>query len=256
MKKIIEKVKEIDSNDVGIIVFSHKKQSIISSYNEDITVPLASSAMLALGFCVAKWVEETLLSWDDKVDNITFHPKEDSKEKYPHLQQRTTLALRDAVEVMIACHDSFLANSVVQFCGGWDKINNQLKLYFSHINITNNPRDSENTGQLKQMFELLHSIFQGYKATPDLWIPIINGLVRQQASIGEIPEHYVNHMTGGLKNLVIDIGIIGEFSQNPLLYVLGANNLPDRSNNQIADNKIIEAIIYLYEEYKNQETVT
>ncbi len=47
------------------------------------------------------------------------------------------------------------------------------------------------------MLELLRLIYQGYKINPDLWMPVINGLVRQRGDIDGIPSHYLNHMTGG-----------------------------------------------------------
>ncbi|MEH7357004.1 hypothetical protein V7150_26230, partial [Neobacillus drentensis] len=125
-----------------------------------------------------------------------------------------------------------------------------------NINITRNPMDLDNNGELSQMLELLRFIFLGYKNNPELWIPIINGLVRQQGEIEGIPTHHLNHMTGGLENVVLDIGIIGEFTQNPLLYVLGAKDLPSRYKEKVADEKIIDAMKLLYIEYSNQETET
>jgi hypothetical protein len=214
-------------------------------------VPLASSAKVAIAFCIAKLVEERHYKWNDIVEDISFNPDEDSNHIYPHFQNRETLALSEAVEVMIACHDSFVANRVVIFCGGWEGINKKIKSYFSNINITQNPRDLNNNGELSQMLELLRLIFQGYINNPELWIPIINGLVRQRGEVEGIPTHFLNHMTGGLDNVVVDIGIIGEFSQNPLLYVLGAKNLPNRYTEKLADEKIIDALKLLYSEYSN-----
>lgn len=253
MQEVIEKLKEIESGEVGIIIYSQKKQSVVSTFNKELEVPLASSAKVAIGFCIAKWVENGFLKWNDVIEGIRLNPEENSNEIYPHFQQRKTLALRDAVEVMIACHDSFVASSIIQFCGGWEKVNKEIKLHFKNINITQNPMDLHNSGKLSQILELLCLIFQGYKTKPELWTPIIGGLIRQQDQIKGLPNHFLNHMTGGLENVVVDIGIIGEFSQNPLLYVLGASNLPNRYNNQLADKKIIEATRLLYQEYLNQE---
>lgn len=154
---------------------------------------------------------------------------------------------------MIACHDSFVAERIVHFCGGWEMINNKIKSYFNNINITQNPRDLDNNGKLIEMLELLRLIHQGYQTTPDLWIPVINGLVRQRGDIEGIPSQFLNHMTGGLDNVIVDIGIMGEFSKNPLLYVLGAKDLPNRYKDQLADEIIIDAIKLLYDEYCIQE---
>ncbi|WP_289139637.1 hypothetical protein [uncultured Brevibacillus sp.] len=53
------------------------------------------------------------MKWDDLVEEVSFDPKEDSNELYPHLQKRKSLPLREAVEGMIACHDSCVAKCVV-----------------------------------------------------------------------------------------------------------------------------------------------
>jgi hypothetical protein len=53
-----------------------------------------------------KWVDDDLIL-DDIVEEVSFNPAEDSKELYPHLQNRQTLPLKEAIEVMIACHDSY-----------------------------------------------------------------------------------------------------------------------------------------------------
>lgn len=252
MKNVIEKLMEIELGEVGIILYSELKQEIVCSINEGLTLPLASAGKVAIGFYAAKLVEEGHCKWNDIVKDITFNPNEDSKEIYPHFQNRETLVLQDAVEVMIACHDSFVANSIVRFCGGWEEVNKNIKSYFVNINITQNPRDLANKGELSQVFELLRLIFEGYKNNYELWTPIINGLVRQRGEIEGIPAHYLNHMTGGLDNVVVDIGVIGEFSQNPLLYVLGAKNLPNRYDDKFADEKIIEAMKIIYHAYSNQ----
>ena len=60
-------------------------------------------------------------------------------------------------------------------------------------------------------------------------------------------------MTGGLDNIIVDIGIMGEFSKNPLLFVLGAKELPHRYKENLADEIIIDAIKLIYDEYCNQE---
>ncbi|MBD3843041.1 MAG: serine hydrolase [Campylobacterales bacterium] len=249
MNKVIDKLKEIDTGEVGIEIYTSKGQRKNISFNSELIVPLASAAKVAIGFCVAKWVDDDFFKWDDLVEEVTFNPEEDSKELYPHLQNRESLPLREAVEVMIACHDSDVAKCIVNFCGGWKKLNKSIQSYYPTINITENPRDLENKGQLNSLLEIMIHIFQGYKTQPLLWTPIINGLVRQKGDINHIPPHHLNHMTGGLDNVVIDIGMIGDFNDNPFIYAVGAMNLPDRFNNQAADNKIVEAMNLLYDEY-------
>ncbi|MBD8033121.1 serine hydrolase [Solibacillus merdavium] len=253
MEKVLGKIKELESGEVGIIIYSQVKQDVLLSLNSGLLLPLASAAKVPIAFCIAKLIEERHYKWTDIVEDVTFNPEEDGKEVYPHFQNRDNLSLQDAVEVMIACHDSFVANRIVQFCGGWEMINQKLKSYFNNINITQNPRDLNNKGELSEMLELLRLIYQGYEINPDLWTPVINGLVRQRGDIDGIPSHYLNHMTGGLDNLIVDIGIMGEFSKNPLLFVVGAKGLPNRYKEKLADEIIIDAMKLIYDEYCNQE---
>lgn len=156
---------------------------------------------------------------------------------------------------MIACHDSFVANRIVQVCIGWEKVNKQIKSHFSKINITQDPRDIDNSGEVNQVLELMCSIFEQYQTKPELLAPVVNGLIRQQGEVKGVPHHMVNHMTGGLDNAIIDIGILGEFQKNPYLYVLAAKNLPNRSDSVEADNKIVQAMKLLFEEYLKQAVV-
>ncbi|MEH7444201.1 serine hydrolase [Bacillus sp. JJ1122] len=250
MESVIEKLKEIQTGEVGISIYSESTREMICSWNSGLIVPLASAAKVGIGFCIAKWVEEEEINWNDLVEPIRFNPNEDSDEIYPHLQNRNSLMLRDAVEVMIACHDRFVANAVVRFCGGWEKVNESIQSYFIHMNITEEPRDPDNLGKLSEMLELMRLIFHGYRNDPELWKPIINGLVRQRDEIEGIPARHLNHMTGGLENVAVDIGILGDFSKEPILYVLGARNLLNRYKEKAADEKMHEAMRLLYEEYK------
>lgn len=252
MSKVIEKLKEIDVGEVGIAIYSTVEERKKFPLNSEIKVPLASSAKAAIAFGVAKWVGDGLIHWDDIIDEVLFNPAEDSKEVYPHLQNRQTLPLREAVEVMIACHDSYIARCVVDFCGGWEKLNTCIQSYYPSINVTENPRDIENKAHLNEMLDLMVHIYLGYKTHPLLWTPIVNGLVRQKGDIKQIPAHHLNHMTGGLENVVVDIGVIGDFNKKPYIFALGAVNLPNRSSNLVADNKIIEAMELLYAEYLKQ----
>jgi hypothetical protein len=249
---VLGKLKEIDSGKIGINIFSTKLDKVLKTHNSEMEIPLASAAKVVIGFCIAKWVEEGLFNWDSIVENISFNPNEDSKELYPHFQRRSFLPLREAVEVMIACHDSFVAKRIVHYCGGWRKVNQTIKIYFSDINVTECPRDCKNKGQLDQALNLIICIYQGYKVDPLLWTPIINGLVRQKGDIEGIPVFHLNHMTGGLENAAIDIGLMGDLSKNPFIFALGAINLPNRFSSQVADHKILEAMRLLYAEYKNQ----
>lgn len=252
MSKVIEKLKEIQVGEIGIAIYSTVEKREIISLNREIRIPLASSAKVAIAFCVAKCVGAGLIDWEDLIEEVSFNPAEDSKEVYPHLQNRQTLPLREAVEVMIACHDSYMARCVVNFCGGWDKVNNYITSYYPSIYVTENPRDLNNKANLNEMLDLMIHIYQGYMIQPLLWTPIVNGLVRQKGGIKQIPTHHLNHMTGGLENVVVDIGVLGDFNKDPYIFAYGAINLPSRLSNAVADNKIIEAMELLYDEYLKQ----
>ncbi|TKI07355.1 serine hydrolase, partial [Bacillus wiedmannii] len=155
MQTVIKRMKDIQSGQVGVIVSSTKYEDIIAFYNNELYVPLASAAKVAIGFAVANMVKEEQISWDDILHQIKFNPKEDSAQLYPHLQGRDTLSLSKAVEVMIACHDSFIAKSIVMYCGGWNAIRKYVSTYFSKIHVQENPRDEQNVGELNQVHSLL-----------------------------------------------------------------------------------------------------
>lgn len=127
-----------------------------------------------------------------------------------------------------------------------------LQSAYPTITVTENPRDTENMAQLNEMLDMMIHIYEGYKTHPLLWTPIINGMVRQKGDINQIPPHHLNHMTGGLENVVVDIGLIGDFKENPYIFALGAIHLPNRFNSQSADSKIVEAMDLLYGEYLSQ----
>ena len=54
MKKVHEKLKELESGEVGIIIYSQLKHDIVLSLNKGLSVPLASAAKVAIAFCIAK----------------------------------------------------------------------------------------------------------------------------------------------------------------------------------------------------------
>ncbi|MFS8352267.1 serine hydrolase [Bacillus nitratireducens] len=250
MQAVIGKIKEIQTGQVGILVYSTKNGNIVATHNNELYVPLASAAKVAIGFAVAKMVKDKLISWSDTLHHIKFNPNEDSAQLYPHLQGRATLTLSKAAEVMIACHDSYIAQSIVIHCGGWDTVKEYVSTNFSKIHIQENPRDEKNIGELKQVLSLLLHIFQGYKSAPELWEPIISGMVMQQGEYEGIPYYHLAHMTGGLSTATINIGIIGMFHEFPFLYVIGGKDLPNRFDNKEVDETILEALKCLYKEYK------
>ncbi|MBU5218465.1 class A beta-lactamase-related serine hydrolase [Bacillus albus] len=251
MQIVIKRMKEIQSGQVGVIVSSTKSEDIIAYYNNELYVPLASAAKVAIGFAVAIMIKEKQISWDDILHQIKFDSKEDSVQLYPHLQERDTLSLSKAVEVMIACHDSYIAKAIVLHCGGWDVIRKYVSMYFPNIHVQENPRDEQNVGELNQVHSLLIHIFRGYKSAPELWEPIINGMVRQQGEYEGIPYYHIAHMTGGLPTAIINIGIIGMFHEYPLLYVIGGKDLPDRFDNNEVDETVVSTLKCIYKKYND-----
>ncbi|TYS19821.1 serine hydrolase [Rossellomorea vietnamensis] len=249
MNQVLAKLNEIQQGQIGIKVYCTRSNGFLDSINPEMTIPLASAAKIAIGYCAAAGVETGELNWNDLVDNISFNPGEDSKELYPHLQLRSSLQLREAVEVMIACHDSYVAGEIVRYCGGWEKVNHTIQAAFPSIHATENPRSQENKGKLDETLNLIIHIYEEYIKKPDIWTPIINGLVRQKGGIDGIPSFHLNHMTGGLDHALVDIGIMGAFGEQPLLFAVGAVNLPNRFHDKTADQKIIEAMKLLYQEY-------
>ncbi|MGM7702362.1 serine hydrolase [Pseudalkalibacillus sp. Hm43] len=246
MNEVIKKLSEIQTGEVGIIIYSPAEKNVIASFNGDLNVPLASAGKVAIGFVVTKWVQLNYFSWSETVSGIEFDEKEDSRELYPHLQGMQELTLENAIEVMVACHDNVIAKRVVEHCGGWHAFNEELQKFFRSINLKSDSTDIENSGNLNELFILLNEVYEGYISDSGLWKPVVNGLVRQQGPIEGIPAHHLNHMTGGLPTALVHLGMLGEFHHNPLLYVVGVKNLPDRSGNGEADVKVTEALRMMY----------
>lgn len=147
METVIQKMKEIQSDHVGIAIYSTKSNRIVASYNSELNIPLASVAKVVIGFVVAQMVKENKRNWHDILHHVKFNPNEDSAQLYPHLQGRRTLTLSKAVEVMIACHDSYVAQSVVMYCGGWDAVKMYAQTYLSKIHI------QEDTLKMRKILE-------------------------------------------------------------------------------------------------------
>ncbi|MED1864448.1 serine hydrolase [Fictibacillus nanhaiensis] len=253
MERVVTSLKTVESDQVGIIIYSTKLQEVVCSFNSNLIVPLASAAKVVIGYCVTKWVENGLFHWNDLIEDFQLDKEENSTVLFPHFQGRASLSLGNLVEVMIACHDSKAADSVVKFCGGWEKLNRELSRVYNHINVTSNPRDVENRGELGEVLQVLKTVYKAYQTEPHLWLPVMNGLVRPQDHLDGIPNHMLNHMSGGLENLVVDIGILGVFHQYPLLYVLGVNNIPNRYSSTLSDERIVESMKLLYHEYNKQK---
>lgn len=242
MIQIEKEIQTFESGTVGLWIYSTELKRVIFSHNQKLIVSLASAAKLAIGYAIIKFVEDGLLSHEDIIPNMEFDPKEDGSEVYPHFQGRNSLSVREAIEVMIACHDNVVAHRVVNYAGGWEKVNGQISKAFPLLHVTENPRDDENKGEIHQLGMLVSTIYEQYQANPYLWSPIINGMVRQQGAIDGIPKPQITHMTGGLPTVIVDVGIMGEFTNYPYLYVLAGMDLPNRMEHQDADVKMLEIL--------------
>ncbi|WP_144699947.1 serine hydrolase [Fictibacillus phosphorivorans] len=121
MQSVLTTLKTVESSQLGIIIYSTKQKEVVCSFNPDLIVPLASAAKVILGYCITKWVERGLFHWEDLIEDFQLDKEENSAVLFPHFQGRMSLSLGDLVEVMIACHDSKAADSVVKFCGDWRK---------------------------------------------------------------------------------------------------------------------------------------
>ncbi|MDX8366330.1 serine hydrolase [Cytobacillus sp. IB215665] len=247
VKAILEEYK----GEYGAVVYCTKTNALICSYHADFIIPLASVGKVLVGYAVAKLIEEGLLSWNSMINNVSFDPKEDSHIIYPHLQKRTNLPLSTMIEVMIACHDNVLANHIVSYIGGLEKVNAKLRdENFNSFNLTKNPQDTQNCGSINDLLSILIKIYDGYLTQPELFTPLITGMVRQQEAHRQIPKQYLAHMTGGLHDLILDIGILGHFSKDPYLYVIGGNNVPNRLKNSESDDKVAHVLLNVYRDWK------
>ncbi|MCA0969268.1 class A beta-lactamase-related serine hydrolase [Halobacillus litoralis] len=246
MSKVIGKLLEIEKGTQAAVIYSTKDREVVSSIHEDELFPLASAAKLAVGYAVAQQVKRGELTWEHTVDDVTFNPLEDSEEIYPHYQGRTSLSLREAVEVMIAAHDTAVAEAVVQVGGGWKQIHDLVQKDFRTMDLQEDPRDVRNQASAADMFYLIQRIYDGYQQDPQTFGPVISGLVRQQDHMLQVPSHHLNHMTGGLEHAIVDIGILGSFHEYPFLYVVAVKDVPDRRHHKRADEKVIETIQRLY----------
>lgn len=234
--------------EFGLVVLDIASGTKSVTIQENNSFPLASAAKLAVGFAVSDKVKNGQLKWCDKLSDIQFDPKEDSAELYPHFQGLQELELCHLVEVMIACHDNYLAKRIVEHLGGWDAVNNLIQAHYTQINIDENPRDTDkNIGSLETMAQLLYDIVLGYRQNASLWLPIIAGMVRQNYKTAGIPSHHLANMTGGLHTALVDIGILGGIKKNnSLLYIAAGKNLPDRSSHRDADEAVVEIVSSLY----------
>jgi beta-lactamase class A len=132
MKEVIDLMKGMDGS-TGFLTYSCKDRRITASHNEGLVLPLASAGKVAIGYAVSGMVESGVMKWDEIIHPIRFNPDEDSREWYQHFQNRQSLMLGEAVEVMIACHDSVVAGQVAALAGGWGHVNRMIRERFDHM---------------------------------------------------------------------------------------------------------------------------
>ncbi len=51
METVINKIKEVQSNYVGMEIYSTKNNRIVASYNSELNIPLASSSKISYWIC-------------------------------------------------------------------------------------------------------------------------------------------------------------------------------------------------------------
>ncbi|AYC30076.1 serine hydrolase [Paenisporosarcina cavernae] len=246
MLEILSKIDETNEGVFAYAIASVRGNQNLHSFQTNEVMPLASAAKVAIAYAVTKLVEAQHLSWEDKLDDVLFDPKEDSNELYPHLIGRSSIQLGEAIEVMIACHDSIVAKLIVTCAGGWEKINRLISEKFPSMHVTENPRDDKNIGTVEDLFAMMNQIRSGYERNPFRWSPIIRGLVRQRGENGIVPSHLISHMTGGLEQALLNIGFIGNYAGEQYIYAIAAKNVPNRSENTTADMLAKEFIENIY----------
>ncbi|KGX88292.1 serine hydrolase [Pontibacillus marinus] len=249
MDKLIDCFKK-QSGTWGISVHSAQDLDRSIQINELETYPLASAGKVAMGYGIAKLVEEGEMNWDDVVSEVKVDPREDSEQLYPHWQRRDTLQLRQVVEGMIACHDVELAKACANQLGGFSRIQSQIDKNFLSINVTEDPRDEENRGQLVEIAKLVQTIYNSYQQDPDTWEPVIQGMVRMQDKHVRIPYYHQVNMTGGLPGSLIEISVLGAFQENPYIVVIAAKGLENREE---ADRLVDDIMYPLYNMWKNKK---
>ncbi len=243
---LLQQLREVPGS-VGVVAI-HSNRGPILSVGEANWYPLASSAKVAIGAVVATQVQVGAVTWDTRIDDLTLDRNEDSYILYPHLQSLNSYTLRDATEIMIACHDHVCANAIANLLGGWDSLQWLVNETWPNIHVAKNPRSvSENTGQLRAMAELMTTIGSGYRKDLELWRPVVSGLVRQADKTEGIPVQGQWNLTGGLPNALMDVGILGDFSaSNYVTYAVAGKGLLDRSIAYGADNLLAQVIFELY----------
>lgn len=249
MDKLIDYFKK-QSGTWGISVHSAQDPAKSIQINELETYPLASAGKVAMGYGIAKLVEKGEVNWEDVVSKVKVDPREDSEQLYPHWQKRNTLQLGQVVEGMIACHDVQLAKSCANQLGGFSRIQSQVDQNFWSINVTEEPRDDANRGQLVEIAKLVQDIYTRYQQDPDTWEPVIQGMVRMQDKHVRIPYHHQANMTGGLSGSLIEINILGAFHETPYIVVVAAKDLENREE---ADRFLDDIMYPLYNMWKNKK---
>lgn len=255
IERQLDEIKDLDG-DCSVFVRRAKSGKTVVDYQSDLMLPLASAAKLVIASMAVDAVKRGEVTWDTIVPNVEFDKNEDSHILYPHLQGITELELRDVVEVMIACHDQNLAQAVVSLFGGWFSIQSRIARRYLDIRVHRNPQDIEkNAGRLDVLMQIVRDAVLGYRKNPALWRPMIAGMVRHRDKPQGITSYHVANMTGGLPNVTIDIGILGNINDdNALIYAVAGKNLPDRSFYQSADETLAEMVRLMYDLVETSNT--
>lgn len=231
----------------GVIVRNRLGETVFD-YNSSDWFPLASAGKVALATLVAWAVADKDLSWSLELDSVALDPEEDSATLYPHLQGMQKLPLRNVVEIMIACHDKNCADAVANLLGGWTHVESLVTRRFPGVRVNRDPRNQEeNIGQLRSVLDVIQGVISGFLATPNVFEPVVAGLVRMVDKTDGIPFHEQWNMTGGLPTSLINTGVLGDpMSERYLLYAIAGRDVANRYETRESDELISSVLNMLY----------
>lgn len=167
-----------------------------------------------------------------------------------------TLQLRNVVKIMIACHDKNCADAVANLLGGWTHVESLATRRFSGLRVHRDAlNEKENSGKLVSILDVIQGIISGYLSTPNVFEPVVAGLVRMVDKTDGIPFHEQWNMTGGLPTALIDTGVLGDpMSGRYLLYAIAGRDVANRYDTQESDKFISEALNMLYGTFEISDT--
>ncbi|MFS1511470.1 hypothetical protein VQL36_03390 [Chengkuizengella sp. SCS-71B] len=68
-------------------------------------------------------------------------------------------------------------------------------------------------------------------------------MIRQRSGLDNIPKEHYTYLGGGLKDLILDVGILGNFTEHPVLYVIAGKDVPSR---KVSDKLVSQFLHKVY----------